>query len=150
MPVLGICVDPNGGNPRLRCVVLSGNSSTPVLEDEFDIGTALTNAAGQTVDLAKLLLGRLPGLSIDGAAVRKASPSPHASRRGATFSRAHTEGAVIYVLSKSLDSDVVVGDPQSFAKHMGIEKSELVLRAKSLTSRRQDAAIAALGQLPQP
>lgn len=148
MPVLGICVDPNGGNPRLRCVVLSGDSSSPVLDDEFDIGTALTNAAGQTVDLANLLAGRLPGLSIDVAAVRKASPSPHANRRGATFSRAHTEGAVIYVLSMCLDSEVSVGDPQSFAADLGVKKADLVARAKALTSRRQDAAIAALGRLP--
>lgn len=150
MHVLGISVDPNGGNPRLRCVVLSGDQSHPLLISEFDISTAATDSAVQSVDLAKLLLGRLPGLAINQAVIRKAGPASHPNRRQAQFSRAHTEGAVLYVLSEHLGTGVSVGDPQSLATSAGMKKTELVSRGTAVSKKRCDAALAGLSLLPPP
>lgn len=105
MRVLGITVDPAAGKPRILGVIVSGTARRPVLEDDFELRATGTDPSEQMVDLGRLLLGKLPGLSFDAAVVRTAGASPVARRNKAQFSRAHAEGAAIYVLREHLSLD---------------------------------------------
>jgi hypothetical protein len=98
MRALGIAIDPGGGNPKLFGVVVSGTAPNPVLEDEFELRTSSSEAPEQVADLARLLQAKLPGIEFDDAAIRVAGARPVASRFRANFSRAHAEGAALYVL----------------------------------------------------
>jgi hypothetical protein len=146
--VLGISIDPAGGQPRLYGVLLSGSVASPTVEDSFEFRSSDTDPSEQVADLARLLLGKLPGLTFDAAVIRTAGPSPVARRNKAQFSRAHAEGAVLFVLREHLGIPVHTGDPQALAKGVGEKKNDFVARASALSSKL-DPTIAALGGLPR-
>lgn len=147
---LGIVIEPGAGKPLLLAVLASGDRDDPALEDEFDIPGGGTDPSEQAYDLARLLQGKLAGLDFDTAAIRAASPSrPTANRlKGNTF-RALAEGAALFVLREHLKSSVLVGDPQTLATHANMAKPTLTERAKELSKRRFEAAIAAIAALPK-
>ena len=147
MRILGISIDPGGGHPRLYGVILSGSVASASVEDTFEFRSSVSNPSEQVVDLAILLLGKIPGLEFDAAAIRTAGASPVARRNKAQFSRAHAEGAVLFVLREHLGIPVTTGDPQALAKGVGLKKDDLVIAAGVLASKL-DPTIAALGGLP--
>lgn len=102
----------------------------------------------QAVDLARLLHAKLSGLEFDEASIRTAGAAPVASRLKAQFSRAHAEGAVLFVLRDHFNGEVTIGDPRSFAKKAGVSKDDLIARAKKLSSGKQDAVLAGIAGLP--
>lgn len=101
------------------------------------------------MDLARLLLAKLPGLNVTEAVLRVAGPPKVPSRKKAQFSRAHAEGAVLYVLRESLGQPTRIGDLQSFAKALKLTKTELETQAKGLSNSKSDAVAAALSALPR-
>ena len=147
MRTLGITIDPAGGSPRLLGVIVSGTAANPVLEDEFELRTSSSEASEQVADLARLLQAKLSGVEFDEAAIRVAGTSPVPSRLKAKFSRAHAEGAALFVLREHIKRPIRVGDPKSFAAGIGEPKDALVARAKSLSKGKADAAVAAIAAL---
>lgn len=148
MRILGICVDPAAGKPRILGVVLSGTVRSPALEEEFELRATDSDPSEQVVDLGRLLLGKLPGLTFDRAVVRIAGASPVARRNKAQFSRAHAEGVAIYVLREHCQHPVATGDPASISKAIGIKKDELTEIAKQISNQKREAVIAAIRLLP--
>jgi len=148
MSVLGISVNPAAGQPRLYGALVSGTVAAPVLDHEFELRATDAAASEQAVDLARLLLAKLPGLTFQDAVVRTAGASPVARRNKAQFSRAHAEGAILFVLREHLGKPIGTGDPQSFAKLTGEKKDALVVKAKTLSAGKHDAVIAGLSALP--
>jgi len=144
---LGIAIDPGGGNPKLLGVIVRGTAANPVLEDEFELKTSSTEAPEQVAALARLLHAKLPGIEFDEAAIRVAGTRPVASRFKGNFSRAHAEGAALYVLREHIKRPIGMGDPKSFAMEIGASKDDLVARAKGLSKGKTDAAIAAIAAL---
>lgn len=149
MIVLGVSVTPAAGQPRLHGVLLAGTVAKPTLEGEFELRATDAEPSEQAVDLARLLLAKLPGLTFAEAVVRTAGASPAARRNKAQFSRAHAEGAILFVLREHLGKPVRTGDPQSFAKLTGEKKDDLVAMAKALSSGKHDAVIAGVSALPK-
>lgn len=147
MRVLGISIDPAGGQPRLHGVILAGSVEHPTVEESLELRSSATDPAEQVSDLARLLLGKLPGLDFDAAVVRTAGPVPVPRRNKAQFSRAQAEGAVLFVLREHLGIPILTGDPQALAKHAGEKKNDFVARASALPSKL-DPTVAALGGLP--
>lgn len=147
MRTLGIAVDPGGGNPKLVGVIISGTRANPVLEEEFELNTSSTEAPEQTADLARKFQAKLPGLEFEEAAIRVAGARPVASRFRANFSRAHAEGAALFVLREHIKRQVSLGDPRSFAAEIGLSKDDLVFRAKGLSKSKADAVVAAIAVL---
>jgi hypothetical protein len=148
MRVLGIAVSQGSGRPRIQGAIVSGTLLDPVLQGEFELKARDGEASEQAVDLARLLQGKLAGLEFDKAVIRTAGSSPVASRRRAQFSRAHAEGAAMFVLREHSKLPVATGDPAQFAKGLAISKDELTEKAKALSAGKHDAAIAALSELP--
>jgi len=148
MRILGISVIPAAGKPRLMGVIVSGTVEKPTLEAQFELRAASSDPAEQAVDLARLLLAKLPGLSFDKAVIRTAGAGPVARRNKAQFSRAHAEGAVMFVVREHLGKPVDTGDPKGFAKALKIDKDALVAKAKDLSTGKHEAAIAGLSALP--
>lgn len=148
MRVLGISVNPAGGKPRIVGAVVSGTAGSPSLEAEFELRAADTDPSEQVVDLGRLLLAKLPGLVFDKAVVRTAGATPVPRRNKAQFSRAHAEGAAMFVVREHLGKPVAIGDPKAFAKSLGIDKDALVATAKRLSAGKHEAVIAALSALP--
>ncbi|MCB1257179.1 MAG: hypothetical protein KDB26_08750 [Microthrixaceae bacterium] len=149
MAVLGICVVPSSGAPKLNGVLADGTYTEPVIVDTFQVRTNSNDPAEQAVDLARLLLAKLPGLEFTAAAIRVAGTRPVGSRQKAAFSRAHAEGAALYVLREHLKAAVTTGDPKALAKSLGVPHTELEAKAKELVKGKSDAALAALSQLPK-
>lgn len=148
MSALGISVNPAAGQPRLYGALVSGTIAAPTLDQEFELRATDTDASEQAVDLARLLLAKLPGLTFEDAVVRTAGTGPVPRRLKAQFSRAHAEGAVPFVLREHLGKPIGTGDPQSFAKLTGVPKVDLVAKAKALSANKHDAVIAGLSALP--
>jgi hypothetical protein len=149
MRSLGIAIEPGAGQPLLLGAVVSGTRDCPALEEEFDLPAGGSDASEQAVDLARLLQGKLPGLQVNAGAIRVASPSrPQSNRMKGNAFRAHAEGAVLFVLREHLNRPIVVGDPQSLAKEVGVDKDALVQRAKQLSKRKFEAVLAAIAALP--
>lgn len=148
MRILGISVNPAGGQPRLIGAIVSGTVATPVLEGEFELRAADTDPSEQVVDLGNRLMAKLPGLDFDLAVIRTAGAAPVPRRNKALFSRAHAEGAAMFVLREHLGKPVQTGDPRSFAKALQVDKDTLVASAKSLSAGKHEAVIAALSGLP--
>lgn len=148
MPVLGITISPSAGRPRLSGVVLKGSREAPEFVSDFEIQASVGEPSEQAVDLARLLLAKLPGIEFQASAIRVAAPAPVARRSKALFSRAHAEGAVLFVLREHSQAPVKTGDPQSFARECGMKKDDLTALASSMSARKQDAALAALAMLP--
>lgn len=141
---------PGSGAPRLYGVMLDGNYAQPQLQDPgFQLRTNSSDPSEQAVDLARLLLAKLPALGPTVTAIRTAGTTPVPRRNRAAFSRAHAEGAVLYVLREHLGAPVLAGDPKFLAKHLGAPHLEVEARAKGLNSANTQAALAALCALPK-
>jgi hypothetical protein len=147
MQVLGISIDPAGGHPRLHGVLLSGTPDDPRVVDYFEVRTNEREPSEQAVSLARLLLGKLPGLDYEHAAVRTAGTPPVARRNRAQFSRAHAEGSVLYVLREHGKQPVLCGDPQALATAAGTKKAQLLESAAKISQGNKEAVVAALGCL---
>ena len=145
--VLGISIDPAGGHPRLHGVLLGGTPDAPAVASSFEVRTNESDPSEQAVSLARLLLGKLPGLTFDHAAVRTAGTPPVARRNRAQFSRAHAEGSVLYVLREHTKQPVLCGDPQALATAAGTKKAQLLEDAAKISVGNKDAVVAALGCL---
>ena len=145
---MGICVVPRAGAPKLDGVIATGTYETPVIVDTFEVRTNSDQPSEQAVDLARLLLAKLPGLKFNAAAIRVAGTKPVGSRHKAAFSRAHAEGAALYVLREHLKMPVTTGDPKAFARALGVPHADLEAKSKALAKGKADAAMAALSQLP--
>lgn len=144
MRTLGIVVEPGGGNPKILGAVLSGSIDNPVLEEDFELNTSSSDASDQVAELARRLQGKLSGTEFDEAGVRVAGASPVASRLKAKFSRAHAEGAAIFVIREHIQRSIIVGDPKSFATKIGLTQPALTAKARELSKGKADAVIAAL------
>lgn len=144
MQTLGIAIDPGSGKPKLFGVVLSGTAQAPVVQSEFEFRAQHGAPSEQATALARLLQGKLPGLAFEAAGIRVAGAPPVASRRRAAFSRAHAEGAALFVLREHLGRAVTQGDPKSFAAALGETKDAFVERATALSKSKADAAMAAI------
>jgi hypothetical protein len=144
---LGIAIDPGAGNPKLLGVIVSGTATDPILEDEFELNTSSAGVPEQIAALARRLQAKLPGIEFDDAAIRVAGARPVASRVKGNFSRAHAEGAVLYVLREHTKRPIRMGDPKSFAAEIGMSKSDLVALANELSKSKSDAAVAAIAAL---
>jgi hypothetical protein len=141
---LGIAIDPGGGKPKLLGIILSGTSDAPVVEQEFELKAGGDDPGEQAVDLARRLLAKLSGLDYQAAAIRVAGTPPVGSRRKRQFSRAHAEGAALFVIREHLKCPIVTGDPKAFAAMLGEQKDDLVERAKALSKGKADAVMAAI------
>jgi hypothetical protein len=147
MQVLGISIDPAGGHPRLHGVLMGGTTDDPKVIDVFELRTNESDPSEQAVSLARLLLGKLPGLSFDFAAVRTAGTSPVARRNRAQFSRAHAEGSALYVLREHTRQPVLCGDPQGLATAAGTKKVPFLEEVAKISEGNKEAVAAALGVL---
>jgi hypothetical protein len=148
MRVLGLSVIPGSGKPRVVGVVLSGTIANPVVDAEFELRASSVDPAEQAVDLARLLSGKLPSLAFEKAVFRVAGTAPVARRSKAQFSRAHAEGASLFVVREHLGQPVVLGDAQAFVRGLtkgGLENA--VEYAKSLAAGKYEAVLAALSEL---
>lgn len=128
--------------------MVGGTLEEPTLEQTFELRATATVPSEQAVDLARLLHAKLPGLEFDEASIRTAGASPVASRLKAQFSRAHAEGAALFVLREHFNGEVTIGDPRAFAKKAGVTKDGLVAKAQGLSAGKQDAVLAAIAGLP--
>lgn len=149
MRSLGVSVEPSAGNPKVHVVSIELNDAGMILLDSFTLKTAESEPGAQAVTLARLLQGRLPGLSFEAAAIKTAGASPVGRRNRATFQRAHAEGALLFILHEVTDVRVLAKDAQGLATLSGKKKADLESAAEGLTERRyRDAAYAALALLP--
>ncbi|WP_264030327.1 hypothetical protein [Cellulosimicrobium sp. SH8] len=147
MRVLGISVDPAGGNPKVHIVLIDLGADGPKVDDTFTINTTETEPGAQAVNLARLLQGRLPGLTFNSAAIKTAGAPPVARRNRATFQRAHAEGALLFVLHEVTDVRLEAKDAQGLATLAGMKKTDLeaaVEALEGLPRKYRDAAYAAL------
>lgn len=152
MRALGISVDPAAGSPKVHVATVEQRPSGPPFVETFTIKTTETDPGAQAVNLARLLQGRLPGLSFDAAAIKTAGASPVARRNRATFQRAHAEGALLFVLHEVADVRVEAKDAQGLATSAGKKKTDLEIAAdtaaEGLPGKYRDAVYAALALLP--
>lgn len=148
MRALGVSVEPSAGNPKVHVATVEFSETGTVLVDTFTLKTTKTEPGAQAVDLARLLQGRLPGLSFGSAAIKTAGASPVARRNRATFQRAHAEGALLFVLHEVPDVRVEARDAQALASLAGKKKAELeAVAAELAVSKYRDATYAALSLL---
>jgi hypothetical protein len=120
-------------------VILGGDSTSPQVVGSFELRTVSLEPAEQAVDLARLLSSKVNALALDGAGIRSAAPTPVGRRNKAAFSRAHCEGALLYVLRETLQVSVVVADPNGAARLAGSKKADLEARASAIISKGVDA-----------
>ncbi|VXC09740.1 conserved hypothetical protein [Pseudoclavibacter sp. 8L] len=149
MSVLGVVVVPNGKHPQVHVAVLAGTLSSPVLVDAFHLRATSTGPSEQAVELAQLLSAKLVS-EMTAAAIRIAGTSPVARRLKAQFSRAHCEGAALFVLREHTGCEVGTVTPAGLAKSLGLKKDELDEVVVNLTSGKAntDAVLAGLTLLP--
>lgn len=145
MSVLGVVVV-TGTRPKVQAVVLGGSVHSPTVVDTFDLRTSSTDPAEQAVDLARHIEPKVVGARFDGVALRVAGASPVGRRNKATFSRAHCEGALIYVIRTVTGAPVTVVDPVTAPRSIGMKKTELEELVAGLVSKgvNRDAVLAAV------
>ncbi|MFC8529406.1 hypothetical protein [Nocardia sp. NPDC057227] len=148
MRTLGVSVEPSGGHPKVHVAVVELRASEPELVDGFTLKTAETEPSTQAVNLARLLQGRLPGMTFEAAAIKTAGASPVPRRNRALFQRAHAEGALLFVLHEVGSVRVEAKDAQGLASLTGKKKADLESAAKVLSTPYRDAVYAALALLP--
>lgn len=149
MSVIGVVVVPNGKQPRVQAVILEGTLAAPVYVDSFELRTSSAEPSEQAVDLALALASRLAALGPTRAGIRIAGTPPVARRNKAAFSRAHCEGALLYVLREETGAAVGTIDPAGAPKAFGIKKAEFDERRDALISAggNADAVVGALAAL---
>lgn len=130
----------------MHAVVLRGSVDQPEVVDTFELRTSSSDPSEQAVDLARNLSGKLAGASFERAAIRVAGTPPVARRNKAAFSRAHCEGALLFVLRQALGTPVGTVEPSGAPKLVGLKKAELEELVSSLVSKgvSSDAVLAAL------
>lgn len=135
-----------GASPRVHAAVLDGTLDDPRFVESFSLTTASTDPSEQAVDLARHLEPKVDGASHEAVGIRVASASPVARRSKASFSRAHCEGALIYVIRSSTGKPVNLVDSVTAPKSVGLKKEQLDLRVQSLVTKgvNKDAILAAL------
>lgn len=149
MRALGISVDPSAGSPKVHVATVDLQPSGAALVDSFTIRTTETEPGAQAVNLARLLQGRLPGLSYEAAAIKTAGAPPVPSRNRARFQRAHAEGALLFVLHEVAEARVEAKDAQGLATLAGKKKTDLEAAPAGLSlGKYRDAVYAALAPLP--
>lgn len=151
MPVLGVVVIPNGKHPRVHGVVIEGPAERPSLLETFDLRTSALDPAEQAVDLARNLSAKLAGIYPTTAGIRVAGMTPVPRRSKVAFSRAHCEGAMLFVLREALGVPITLVDPVLAPKVIGVKKAELeaLVEPLTLTGANADAVIAALAALAE-
>ena len=149
MTVLGVVVVPGGKNPRVHAAILEGTLAEPRVVASFELRTASADPSEQAVDLARHLSPKLIGAELERAGIRVAGTTPVARRSKAAFSRAHCEGAILFVLRETLGKSVVIVEPVSAPKAIGLKKAELDALIDTLASKgvNRDAVLAALAVL---
>ena len=135
----------------MHAVVLEGSLDAPQVVDTFELRTASTEPSEQAVDLARHIQPKLEGTHFDFVAVRVAGTPPVARRNKAAFSRAHCEGALIYVIREATGKPVAIVEPTGAPKSIGLKKVQLDELVASLTSKGVNgdavlAAVVALGR----
>lgn len=150
MSVIGLVVVPNANQPRVHAAILDGTLAEPTYVDRFEIRTASREPSEQAVDLAQSLSSRLASISLEGAGIRIAGTTPVARRNKAAFSRAHCEGALLYVLREALGVPIATISPASGPKALGLTKAELEKRLSEVASAgaNAEAVLGALAALP--
>ena len=149
MTVLGVVVVPGGKNPRVHGAILEGTLAEPRVIASFELRTASAEPSEQAVDLARHLSPKLISAGIKRAGMRVAGTTPVARRSKVAFSRAHCEGAILFVLRETLGNSVVIVEPVSAPKAIGLKKAELEAILDTLASKgvNRDAVLAALAVL---
>lgn len=151
MRVLGVVVVPNGKKPRVHAAILEGSVDDPVTVSCFEVRTSALEPSEQAVDLARMLSAKLSNEDIDAAGIRMAGTTPVGRRSKAAFSRAHCEGALLFVLRKGLGKPISVVDANGAARATGMKRAaldELAARLVwTLNGANADAVIAALAAL---
>ncbi|MET4051665.1 hypothetical protein ABID81_001009 [Frigoribacterium sp. PvP054] len=150
MSVLGVVVVPNGKHPKVYATVLAGTLSAPTLEDAFQLTPTAVEPSEQAVELADLLSAKLTS-SMSAAAIRVAGNSPIATRYKAQFSRAHCEGALLFVLRRHTQQEVRTIVPAGLAKSLGLTNDAFEALVVQLASGKAnaDAVRAGLTMLPK-
>lgn len=145
MSVLGVVVVP-GKSPRVQAVALEGSLDAPTVARTFDLRTASTEPSEQAVDLARHIEPQVAGAGYERVGIRVAGASPVGRRNKAAFSRAHCEGALIYVMRTVTGHPVAVVDPVTAPKSIGMKKADLDQLVDQLTSKgvNREAVLAAL------
>ena len=140
---------PGGKNPRLHAAVLEGTLSEPRVVYNFELRTASVDPSEQAVDLARHLSPKIDSALYERAGIRVAGTTPVARRSKVAFSRAHCEGAVLFVLREALGKPVVIIEPVGAARTVGLKKTELDALVERLSSKgvHSDAVLAALAAL---
>ncbi|QKS87391.1 hypothetical protein [Curtobacterium flaccumfaciens] len=149
MSVLGIVVVPNGKHPKVHAAVLSGTLSAPTLNDSFQLTPTAVEPSEQAVELAELLSAKLTSV-MSVAAIRIAGNPPVARRYKAQFSRAHCEGALLFVLRRHTQREVGTIVPAGLAKSRGMKSDAFEALLAQLTSGKvnAEAVRAGLAMLP--
>ena len=140
---------PGGGNPRVQAVILEGTLDVPRVVATFELRTASVEPSEQAVDLARHLSPRLDSAAYERAGIRVAGTTPVARRSKVAFSRAHCEGALLFVLREALGRPVIVVEPAGASRIIGLKKAELDALVQRLASKgvHGDAVLAALAAL---
>lgn len=149
MSVLGVVVVPGGKNPRVHGAVLEGTVADPRVVDTFELRTGATEPSEQAVDLARHLSPKLDRPGHERAGIRVAGTTPVPRRNKAAFSRAHCEGAILFVLREALREPVVIVEPVAAARMIGLTKAELETLVDRLASQgvNRDSVLAGLAAL---
>lgn len=129
--------------------MLEGTLAEPRVVSSFELRTASADPSEQAVDLARHLSPKLAATTFERAGIRVAGTTPVARRSKAAFSRAHCEGAILFVLREALGQPVVVVEPVGAPKAVGMKKAELDALIDSLASKgvNSEAVLAGLAAL---
>lgn len=130
----------------MQAVVLEGSLGAPTVTASFDLRTASTDPSEQAVDLARHIEPKVAGAGYASVGIRVAGASPVGRRNKAAFSRAHCEGALIYVMRTVTGQPVIVVDPVTAPKSIGMKKADLEALVDSLASKgvNREALLAAV------
>lgn len=142
-------VVPSGKNPRVHAAIMEGTLAEPRVTGTFELRTASIDPSEQAVDLARHLSPKLDRALYQRAGIRVAGTTPVPRRSKVAFSRAHCEGAMLFVLREALGEPVVIVDPVAAPKAVGLKKDDLSALLESLASKgvNGDAVLAALAAL---
>lgn len=130
----------------MQAVILDGSLDAPHVIDTFELRTASTDPSEQAVDLARHIEPKVAGAGYAGVGIRVAGASPVGRRNKAAFSRAHCEGALIYVIRTVMGQQVTIVDPVTAPKSIGMKKTDLEALVDGLVSKgvNREAVLAAV------
>jgi hypothetical protein len=150
MRALGIVVQPSSTSIRVRCVVLSGTTTTPTFEDSFELTSPCRSpdeVAPMLGNLARGLQTRLAGLAVDAVAVARANVAPTGTRQESRLRRLMVEGALAAV-AHIHGSNTLIDHKSELARRVGSQLTPAAQRATELAGDDYtEAAAAALAVL---